>query len=120
MAPMTYGRRSLACGLVEKANFEKEIVAAGALVGESIVEIYTVSTDAWRTASPLPKDVAGAVTVPYENSFVMIGSYKQSHGDAIYQFDVENEEFVLLSAQLDSANGYLAAVIVDPKEFPQC
>ena len=77
-ADMSDKRNIHACGRVTNPTSGKEevVVVHGATPSGNRVsstEIYTVEDDTWRIGTPLPHAISGAASLPYEDSFLILG-----------------------------------------------
>ena len=90
---MTEARARLGgCGRVTNPTTGKEEVVVAGGAGNSgylsSTEIYNVEDDTWRQGTPLPKTLAGPASLPYEDSFLILGGYDGSSClDSIYQVE---------------------------------
>ena len=101
---MTNRRRLQGCGRVTNSTTGKEevVIAGGHNYWGAIssTQIYAVEDDTWRKGTPLPTKVTGSTSLPYGDSFLILGGHNDySEGsssclDSIYQ--------VLISAFLCS------------------
>ena len=78
---MGRGRYYLMCGKVKTGSGSIEVVAAGgsddAVTSLDAVEIYSVGSGTWRNARPLPLAIYGASVVQLEDSFLIVGGYRE-------------------------------------------
>ena len=90
-ADMTEIRYEPGCGRVTNPATGKEevVVTGGGGNGGhlSSTEIYNVEDDTWRQGTPLPKALNGPTSLPYEDSFLILGGYDGSCLDSIYQVE---------------------------------
>ena len=89
-ADMTDARRSHGCGrMTNPTTGKEEVVVAGGYGSAylSSTEIYTVEDDAWRQGTPLPQALAYSASLPYEDSFLILGGYFSGCSDSIYQVE---------------------------------
>ena len=90
-ANMVGARRVHGCGSVTNPATGKEevVVTGGGGNGGhlSSTEIYNVEDDTWRQGTPLPKALNGPTSLPYEDSFLILGGYDGSCLDSIYQVE---------------------------------
>ena len=89
---MNMSRSSPGCGRVTNLTSGKEeVVVAGGTTGSrysasSSTKIYTVEDDTWRTGTPLPTKMKEFVTLPYGDSFLLLGGHDGSSClNSIYQ-----------------------------------
>ena len=66
----------------------------------------------------------GMASVPYEDSFLLVGGYDMVQGDnmnSIYRFDPRMEEFKLMvGSRLRTKRMMAVALLVDADAFPKC
>ena len=74
-ADMIQARRAHACGRVTSSTGKDEVVVAGGyfLASLSTTEIYTVESDTWRSGTPLPQTLSHAASLPFEDTFLILG-----------------------------------------------
>ena len=87
---MTHRRRLHGCGRVtNSATGKEEVVITGGnnYWGPiSNTQIYTVEDDTWRRGKSLPKKLRQPVSLPYGDSFLILGGHNGSSClDSIYQ-----------------------------------
>ena len=83
------------CGrVINPATGKEEVVVTGGRdVGgpSSSTVIYTVADDTWRQGTPLPKTLEDPASLPYGDSFLILGGYGRADNgkgpcsDSIYQ-----------------------------------
>ena len=92
MADMAGVRGKHGCGRVKNSMTGKEEVVVAGGVGYhklSTSEIYTVEDNAWRQGRPLPWALNGPASLPYEDSFLIMGGYDDSScRDSIYKVEI--------------------------------
>ena len=78
-ADMSNSRYDHGCGrMTNPTTGKEEVVVVGGTVGGNngtLTEIYTVEDDTWRQGTPLPKALVGLASLPYEDSFLILGGY---------------------------------------------
>ena len=79
---MGRGRYYLMCGKVKAGDGGSvEVVAAGgsddAATSLDVVEIFSVGAGTWRDARPLPLTIYGASVVQLEDTFLIVGGYRE-------------------------------------------
>ena len=125
VADMPTGRYTLMCGLIETGG-KQEVVAAGGFYFQyfDVVEIYSVDDNSWRTGHPLPRNIYGAFTVPYQDSFLMVGGGSDTPSigflDTIYKYEADTDSWVLLDQKLSRQLIWTMAMMVDADIFPSC
>ena len=95
MADMADIRSNHGCGTVKNSATGKEEVVVAGGTGRvpggccpaiSTSEIYTVEDNAWRQGPALPRNLSGPTSLPYEDSFLIMGGYDGSScSDSIYK-----------------------------------
>ncbi len=78
-------------------------------------EIYNTGTGLWRDGPPLPDHFTVASSVQYEDTFLLVGG--QIYGgylDTIYQYDYNEETWILRPDQLSQPKNEMAAVLTGP------
>ena len=145
VADMPTGRYTLMCGSIQRGG-NQEVVAAGGFYFHyfDMVEIYSVEDNLWRTgkffkpiiylrifkpnsnlaANPLPQNIYGATTVPFQDSFLIVGggSDTPSYGflDTIYKYEADADSWTLLHQSLTRPLIWTGALMVDVEIFPTC
>ena len=138
------GRNHLGCGVAKNRLGQTEIIIAGGLLPEDdvSVDIYNLDTSEWKTSSklcmnifslmltnmfadnslPIPK--WGMASVPYGDTFLLVGGYNENSGDyleTIYVFEPFSETFNLVQGvRLKTARRLHTAFFVDAMSFPEC
>ena len=90
---MSEGRSSAGCGrVINPRTGKEEVVVSGgysSIPGKratSTTEIYTVGNDTWREGPDLPQALYNLASLPYEDTFLILGGYDGSACfDSIYQ-----------------------------------
>ena len=74
------------------------------------------------SANPLPKSIYYAASVPYDNSFLLIGGYGSGTGDLadIYKYNPDNDEWTMLESELKTPRYRHVALLVPQSIFPEC
>ena len=99
-ADMIEARQKHGCGRVTNpATGKEEVVVAGGYANGllSSTEIYTVVDDTWRSGSPLPKAFQQTASLPYEDSFLILGGHDGSCLDNSYKVKFLMSSFFLMS-----------------------
>ena len=117
---MVDGRYGHICEIVESPFNGTEIVVAGGGTDRQSVDIYSFSTNSWRAGPRLPQATSWASSVPYGNSFLMIGGGDGSGAsyNDVFEYDIDNvsggwihrSDLSLTTARYD-----LGAVLLDTK-----
>ena len=113
------------CGAIFVQGGSQEVVAAGGRTGiaspSDAVQIYSVDDDMWRSANPLPFAMYGATSVPYEDSFLLLGgAILTGYSDAILRYRPQTESWTLLDTKMPRAAYGMTAVMVKRDIFPEC
>ncbi len=120
-AVLPRARHSLACGVV--SHPATEVVAAGGmLLGDDggptdAVDVYSVAQDSWRSATPLPNAVTGAVAIPFRGRFVLIGGRGGSGQDLDSVLDYDAAEWKARSRVLNRPVHAPGAIILSEAMF---
>jgi len=124
MEDMPRKRKRHSCGLIIDPEIGPEIVAAGGYDSELLdtVDIYTVNTDSWRQANPLPTAMYEAAVVPnYGNSFLLVGGKEDpEYLTSIYQYNASDDEWIELESELRYPRSDHIALLVERSLFPDC
>ena len=107
-------------GLVTHANGSVEVVVITAY-STSKTQILNLGTLVWRYGPhDFPFPLGYAASVPYGNTFIVIGGYNGSiDQDAIYQYEVDTGDWLLLPQHLATARRVFAATMV-PDDLIHC
>ena len=139
VAQMPVYRRGHSCGVINRANGDVDVVLAGGIsygpgeVGNlsERIDIYNFNTDSWRTVGDdsLPLNISFAATVPYEDTFLMVGGRQYLMDEAgdftyeylsdVYKFNPDADTFEKMEGRLSHAGSHHAAFFVDPAMFPE-
>ena len=144
---MPTAREDHSCGLITDPEHGPQIVVAGGSYSPDYfdtVDIYTVNTDSWTegnvnqnqklgnqgihvsvciTANPLPKPIARAAIVPFDNSFLLTGGESDggyTYLKDIYQYNPTNDEWIKLESELQTERSFHVALLVPQSLFPEC
>ncbi len=124
VSPMPTPRYNHVCGVVAGADDTTDIVISGGYDGRdflSLVEIYNVEGDAWRTGSPLPQAINSLSIAGFGGSFLLVGGFDgEVELDTIYEYDVQSGDWVLREQRLATAKNRVNAMMVHPDAFPPC
>ena len=73
------------------------------------------------SANPLPKSIAYAASVPYDNSFLLIGG-RDANGYLadIYKYNPDNDEWTRLESELKTRRRSHVALLIPQSLFPEC
>ena len=127
VADMITPRCCVFCGVaLTRDGSQQEVVAAGGVTDlgktSDAVEIYSIRDGYWKSANPLPSPIMEATSVPYDNSFLIVGGVGDlgQLSDLIYRYDTGKDSWVLLDARLPTAASFVAASMVNSYIFPSC
>ncbi len=71
--------------------------------------------------TPLPQQIGECASVPYENSFVLIGGIGSSgHLDTVYEYEAETKSWKVHPKRLSRPKREMGAVGVRKEIFPKC
>jgi len=123
---MTFPTTGHSCGFVvpEDGSSPRFVVAGGTeLPPFGTVQIYYIEDDSWLLGSPF-FDIVGAASVPYKNSFLMVGGYSYEvdgdYIDLVHYYDPESKSIIPLEGRLQTKKGEVAALLVNRSIFPEC
>ena len=103
---------------------EEEIVVAGGSYVKSS-EIFSIKLGQWREGPDLPVngDLEGAVSVPYEDTFLVVSGrdygHTPEHRREIYKFDPRTESWITLQQKLSTGRKEFAAFLI-PDDLIDC
>ena len=105
------------CGIAQAADGSgPELVIAGGVDLNLKTYIYNVQSMTWRQGKDLPIPIKGGASVPYDDSFLIVGGetndWTPRAVNSIYYYNSMGEEWLLRPEKLGEANRYLAAVMV--------
>ena len=87
-------------------------------------EAFYIGDQSQISANMLPLPIKGASSLPYEDSFLMIGGYSQTLDEelnTVFRFDAEEESFVLMEGvSLRQERRFFSAMYVDAQSLPKC
>jgi hypothetical protein len=118
-------RFSLSCGVVSNNMGEKELVAVGGALEYQVVEIYSIASDTWRMANPMPIEIYQSTSVQHGSSFIMVGGTSWSVPSpyelkTIYKYSQDNDSWTVLEAELQEDKRDVVAMMVPKNMFPTC
>ena len=73
----------------------------------------------WSAGPNLPRKCAYGVSVPFEDTFLVVGGYSSVSLDQILQFDQETETWITRTEKLATGRHYFAAFMV-PDNAVKC
>ncbi len=70
---------------------------------------------------PLPQPIRQSTSVPYGNTFLLIGGNKDFHFlDTVYEYVAESGTWKLHPTRLDTPKRNVGAMLVRKESFPTC
>ena len=98
----------------------REVIAAGSsYYPYNSVEKYNVQEDSWTFGLGLPFELYTADSIPYGDSFVLVGGFKiDTFIDAILLYN--DDSWVVTEGALKTAKGFVTAINVRRNIFPDC
>ncbi len=117
------GRHGPGCGLVSERGAPKRVVVAGGRGSGGItdkVEVLDLSTLTWSTGPPLPIKNHYMTSLPYRNTFYLLGGHIGSKLiDPIYRCEPETGHWTLLPYRLSATSyDFPAFIFKSPKGDP--
>ncbi len=122
VSPMHAARRGHACGTVTHPGGEKEVVVVGGDGdGDGSVEVYSLATGTWmREEADFPGGyIEGAMSVPIENTFLVVGGKRRASENEIapsteaYLREAHTGSWLLLANRLETPRSFGAAMLVE-------
>ncbi len=95
----------------------KDIVVAGGFYDGQILsetEIYNTGTGEWRAGRRLPQPLNSMASVPYGDTFLLVGGYSGRFLNTIYQYDPTTGDWILRPERLSGNRERVGAVIAGP------
>ena len=120
--PLEINVRSLAqAGVVTRSDGTQEVVVAGGLPipTSDTVEIFSFETGSWRSAeNNLPSSNHDGASVPYGDTFLIVGGYDTfTEIDTILKYNPDEEFFETLPQHLLYGTARMAAMLVPDNYF---
>ena len=116
------GRQDCEAGFVTYPDGSSGIMVAGgnANSNEVSVEFLNLDTLIWEPKQSLPVDIAWGASVPYKDSFLIVGGKSDlySYLDTISYYNPTLDEWELVG-QMDYEREYVAAFMV-PDSYANC
>ena len=119
IADLAYSRQGHACGFINSNNAGPEVLVAGGNPNDISVEILSLSTMEWRVGPNLPKGIDYPASVPFGNSFLIIGGSdfeENTFYDTIYEYEVEGGNWIERPEKLGQPKYDLTAIMLDTKD----
>jgi len=117
-------RESHGCGTIDGSG-SKEVVVAGDyyISDDDSVELYSFAEETWRTGNSLPYGIGGAASVPYNDSFILVGGGDYDTGeylDTIIKYVPEDDSWLEMPAKLQTPKAYHTVIPVKQSIFNAC
>ena len=113
---MPIERRFCQAGLVTYPDGTKGIIAAGGYYTEKSVDFLDLDTLIWEPRPRMPINIYIGVSVPYQDSFLIVGGYSSdgpNYLDTIYYYNPMTDEFELLGQMMDERETFAAFLVPD-------
>lgn len=105
-------------GFVQYPNGTRQLVVAGGL-HTSFSYGLDLDTLQWTTLPLLPQPISLGASVPYGDSFLIVGGFIQGGAEkTVYTFDPQLEDWILLPQKLQIGREQTAAFLVPDTFFP--
>ena len=117
---MSIARRKSEAGYVIYPNGDNGILVAGG-ESETSSEFYNLQTGLWTPKASLPVDFFYSSSVPYQDSFLIVGGRSYSFGDdldTIFKYNADLDQWDQFQQTLRYARYDFAAFLV-PDSFCQ-
>ena len=121
LPPLPLPRADCQAGFVTYPDRSKGILVAGG-EGQTKVEFLNLDTLTWEPKQYLPVDIHKGASVPYKDSFLMVGGYSSDVGetlDTIYYYDPNLDQWDLLEQKMKMRRKYFAAFLVSD-QYANC
>ena len=109
-------------GLVTYPNGDKGILVAGGYnqAGLTTVDFLNLDTLIWEPKLSLPIDIYYGASVPFKDSFLIVGGYSQdlSYLDSVYYYNPNVDQWELMKT-MDYGKVFSASFMV-PDSFANC
>ena len=117
---MPTAREKCQAGLVTYPNGDKGILVAGGYYQETSSEFLNLDTLIWEPKQSLPYDIAYGASVPFRDSFLIVGGDSSVDGglDTLYYYNPEIDRWELIKT-MNYERRDLAAFMV-PDSFANC
>ena len=105
-------------GLVTLADGRKEVVvAAGSPT--TATQIFSFESQTWRRGQDFPLEIAYGESVPFGDTFLVVGGLTDNSQDTIYKYNIETEGWDLMPQRLKNARREFAAFLA-PNDYITC
>ena len=100
------------CGIVFTDENMHELLVGGGETFSRETEIFSLSTQSWRSGPDLPHPVVDASYVQLHGSILVIGGQISSgvYSDKIHQYDASSSSWITLPQRLAKARSYACAL----------
>ena len=115
---MTTMRQNCQAGLIINADDSRGILVAGGYNSETTAEYLNLDTLLWEPRASLPQDVHYGASVPYQDSFLIVGGNTGSTLETIYYYNPTFDRWDLLY-EMNLGRENLAAFLV-PDSYANC
>ena len=118
-------RSHVQAGLVKYSDGSEHIVVAGGYDGSfysDVTEIFHLQTQTWSTGDNLPVEIRDGASVPFEDSFLIVGGYSSNGGgylDTIHYFNPLLQKWETRDETMKDGRYLLAAFMV-PNSYSNC
>ena len=85
LTTMPSPRKYVQAGLVQYSDGSEHIVVTGGCCYTELTEIFNLQTFTWSVGEDLPVAIGYGASVPFEDSFLIVGGYPD-YLDSIYYF----------------------------------
>ena len=123
MAKMSKARGYHACGLATNKDGKQEVIIAGGDTSTGrtdSVEVYSIEDNRWMAGNSLPVALYYMASVPFRNSFLVVGGYSSTEGfsSRIYMYNGEDGTWTKQPISLQKARYQHTAILVSSDTFP--
>ena len=118
---MVTPKRYCQAGLVTYPDGTQGILVGGDYNGVTSVEFLNLETLVWEPRQNLPIDVYGGASVPYQDSFLVVGGYQYNSDeflDTIYYYNPNVDQWDLI-ANMEYSREFSTAFLV-PDSYANC
>ena len=87
------------------------------------VEKYNVLEDSWTYGNDLPFELNGADSVPYEDTFALVGGLNDTsntYSDAILLYKPTDDTWIVMEGALKTPKELPTVISVKRSIFPKC
>ncbi len=115
-----FSRKHCQAGLVTYPNGDKGILVGGGDLGQRSVEFLNLDTLIWEPKQSLPYDIGFGASVPFQNSFLIVGGDAQFRGylDTVFYYNPDLDEWELIKT-MDYTRRVFAGFMV-PDLYANC